>query len=657
MIQVETALKDLYKSDSTDKNIILDFYRPKAASPYLRLWESKYILSESMELDESLSSSENIDFGSCESTQLKITLIDVEENINGSEMVIYQTLEGSYPELSLYPGTEVFPSGYTMPLGRYVVQSADRQANRRYRDVVALDLMSKFDVDVSDWYRSLPFPLSLKEFRASLCRYVGVTEHVPEFLPNDEVLIEKTIDSGQLVGREVLVACEQMNGVFGHFDRNGVLQHITLQPNYSLIPEPVLYPSDSLFPILPGEMNEQVYDEYIDPHLQISCVFEEYTVKSIERVQIRQEEGDIGAFYGSDGNCLTIQGNFLLYGKKADELKDVARGIYGMVSSRQYIPYEASLKGLPYLEVGDSELLSFGDTNIISYIMKRTMKGIYALKDTHSATGEETRSTEVGVNVEIIQLKGRAAFLTKTVDEVSVRLVDLANDTEAKFAITAAEISAEVKRANEAEAALKIRADEISTSVKNLKENTESQIKQMSDQILLKVSKGDVSSQLSIESGGISIYGDRFSWSSTYSSMSESGKLRCVDGEFTGYVQATSGKIGGFLIEGNSLRSGGDSSIDFGNVTIDNTGLLAGNWYFSDEEIRCMAGIIANDDGNVFVHNSSYYSGKSIAYALDDLRRRIGGSGCGSDCGSDCDDWCEDEGCNSDVLTDDIGGC
>ncbi|MDD3253831.1 MAG: hypothetical protein PHV18_14885 [Lachnospiraceae bacterium] len=657
MLQVESALKDLYKADSTDKNIVLHFYHPGTTTPYLMLWESNYILNESMEIDESLSSTENIDFGSCEATQFKITLIDVEKNIKGSDMVVYQTLEGQYPELNLYPDTGLFPSGYMMPLGRYVIQSADRQTNRKYRDVIALDYMSKFDIDVSEWYQALLFPVSLKAFRSSLCRYVGVEESVPDFLPNDTIMIEKTLDAGQLVGRDVLVACEQMNGVFGHFDRNGILQHIALQPNYTLLPVSDLYPSDNLYPILPGEMNEQVYDEDIAENLLRSpCRFEEYTVKSIDRVQIRQEEGDIGAFYGSDGNCLTIQGNFLLFGKAADELKDIAQGIHGMVSSRQYTPHEVECKGMPYLEVGDTELISLGDANIISYIMKRTLKGICALKDAHSTTGEETRSTESGVNVEIIQLKGKAAFLTKSVDEVSVRVIDLAKNTDAKFAITAEQISAEVKRANEAEAVLKIQADQISTSVKNLKDNTESQIKQMSDQILMKVSKGDVSSQISIESGGISIFGDRFSWSSTYSSMSADGKLRCVDGEFNGYIQATSGKIGGFLIEGDSLRSGGDSSIDFGNVTIDNTGLLAGNWSFSDDNISCMAGIIANDDGNVFVHNSSYYNGKSVAYALDDLRRRIGGSGCGSDCSGDCDDWCDPDNdhCNSDDLINDL---
>ena len=146
-------------------------------------------------------------------------------------------------------------------------------------------------------------------------------------------------------------------------------------------------------------------------------------VQSIDKVQIRQEEGDIGAIYGTGRNCLTVEGNFLVFGKTAAELNQIAFGIYGMVSGRQYIPYECDLKGLPDMEVGDAELIDVDGSSIVSYIIKRTLKGIYALKDTHSATGEEIRSTEHNINTEIIQLKGKAVIIKKNVDEVSVKSV------------------------------------------------------------------------------------------------------------------------------------------------------------------------------------------------------------------------------------------
>ena len=122
MLQVDEELKRLYQSDSADKNLLIEFSHPGQA-PFLRLWDNSHILSESMVIEESLSSDENLDFGSCEATQIRLTLIDVEQNIKGAEMTVYQTLDGIYPEHDLYPGADTYPSGYIMPLGRYIVLS------------------------------------------------------------------------------------------------------------------------------------------------------------------------------------------------------------------------------------------------------------------------------------------------------------------------------------------------------------------------------------------------------------------------------------------------------------------------------------------------------------------------------------------------------
>lgn len=562
MYQAEEAFKELYRSDSIEKNIIAEFRRPGETTPFLAMYDGRAFTD--MTINESLSSSENLEFGSCEASQINLMVIGVSENVKGSEMTVYQTLNGIYPASDLYPDNDVFPSGYTMPLGKYIVQSAERQPDTKYREIVALDFMILFDVNVIDWYNALPFPLTLRDFRSRLCRHIGVSEHVPDYLPNDGVMIYKTIEAAELMGRDVLIACEQLNGVFGHFDRNGVLQHITLQPNYCMMPAVDLYPGTDVYPVLPGEMNDQVYDERIDPYLCISCQFEEYTVQSIDKIQIRQEEGDIGAIYGTGNNCLTVEGNFLAFGKSASELNQIAMGIYGMVNGRQYIPYECNLKGLPYMEVGDAELLDFGDESIVSYIVKRTLKGIYALKDTHSATGEEIRSTEHNVNTEIIQLKGKAAILKRNVEEVSAELIDFEKDTSAKFAITAEQISAEVKRAQEAEASLKIMADQITLSVKNLKEDTESQFLQTAEQIALKVSKGNVSSELSVEPDQITLMGNRVIIESDNLKVSADGTMRCNN------IHATNGYFSGNL-ESDTFSADSDG-VQFGDFYVSSNG-------------------------------------------------------------------------------------
>lgn len=518
------ALKELYRTDSIDKNMIAEFRRPGQSEPFLTVHEGSRFID--MSLEESLCSDENIEWGSCEASQIKLTIIGLNgAGIKGSEMTLYQTLDGVFPATDLYPADDTYPAGYVMPFGKYVVQSAKKQANTDFWDVTALDYMSKFDANVVEWYDSLAFPLSLRDFRASLCKYLGVTEEVPDYLPNDDMLVEKTIDAGELTGKDVLIACEQVNGVFGHFDREGVLQHVALEPNYGLFPATDLYPSDDLYPVAPGEMNDQVYDERLEAYLMISSYFEDYTIQSIDKIQIRQESEDIGAIYGTGSNCYTIEGNFLLYGKGADDLAAVATNVYGMISGRMYIPFNCELKGLPYISVGNAVYFAYGSESIVSYIMNRTLKGTYALKDSYSAEGEEIRSVQNNVNKDILLLKGKAAYLKKNVDEVSANLVDLEKQTEANLTITAEKIEAEVKRASEAEG------------------NLSSLISQTAESITLMVKKGEVSAQLSIESGGIDIKGDRFSWTATNSSLTADGTLTVNKGLFKGSIDVGNGQF------------------------------------------------------------------------------------------------------------------
>ena len=68
------------------------------------------------------------------------------------------------------------------------------------------------------------------------------------------------------------------------------------------------------------------------------------------------------------------------------------------------------------------------------------------------------------------------------------------------------------------------------------------------DKVELKASKGELSSLLSVESGAISIKSDRFSWESTYSSLTAEGKITTSAIEITGGTIkiAYSGTLGGY---------------------------------------------------------------------------------------------------------------
>lgn len=127
------------------------------------------------------------------------------------------------------------------------------------------------------------------------------------------------------------------------------------------------------------------------------------------------------------------------------------------------------------------------------------------------------------------------------------------------------------------------------------------------NKVELKASKGELSSLLSVESGEISIKSNRFSWDSTYSSLSSTGKLKATDVDLTGKITASSGKIGGFDIGNNYIYT--NSAYVLGNYGV----------HIGTDGISCVGAfgktIIKSDgsaefetDEGIKIYNSDNYS-------------------------------------------------
>ena len=218
MLEIPEEIKNIFRKDNlladTSKKIKLRFYDDDidVLYPYETLWpaedlfpaehegepwlliENNRIDTESLTITESLSSSENMEFGSCEATVFEITVADVIEDVTGREFTL--TVE---------------VGGYEMAFGIYTVESFVRQADRRKRKITAYDRMKRFDVDVAGWYNELVFPMTIRQFRDSLCEYVGVPQNQQTLL-FDDLEINKTIEPEQISGRDVLQAICQING-------------------------------------------------------------------------------------------------------------------------------------------------------------------------------------------------------------------------------------------------------------------------------------------------------------------------------------------------------------------------------------------------------------------------------------------------------------
>lgn len=118
------------------------------------------------------------------------------------------------------------------------------------------------------------------------------------------------------------------------------------------------------------------------------------------------------------------------------------------------------------------------------------------------------------------------------------------------------------------------------------------------DKVKLKASKGELSSLLSVESGAVSIKSNRFSWESTYSSLSADGKLTAKNVNLTGNIAANSGTIGGFTIGyGSIYKNKAILESDANGIYLGTDGLAIGGKY--GIRVSSNGDIDINGDGTI----------------------------------------------------------
>ena len=448
---------DLFKKDTVDKQLSIVSDDGKINITNTELHQEKF------ELTESLCSEQELTFGSCEAAMIKFTVSNTFLPMKGRWMTVKMSLGGH--------------ADIPFQFGRYKVDSDTPTADRTCRDVVAYDaLYDILNADVAAWYNTVfPShkeqqkdkdgktttvtvydPVTMKQFRNSFFKHFGI-EQADITLINDNMSIEKTVavtassetssDTEEsstigesMSGKEVLSCICELNGCIGHIGRDGKFHYIYLEQNIQgLYPRNDLYPADDLFPRDPKSNR-------IGKDLYITAEYEDFLVKTINKLQIREQKNDIGVIVGTGENAYVIEDNFLVYGKGSKELKGIAKNILSKIRGIIYRPFTADCKGNPCLEVGDAVRLPTRYELIESYILKRTLKGIQALRDDLEADGEEYRTSKVnGIQRSILQLKGKSNTLERSIEETKSTIVDVEKGLQSQITQTASEIRAEVK--------------------------------------------------------------------------------------------------------------------------------------------------------------------------------------------------------------------
>lgn len=403
-MKVSEEVKAQYKNNSKHKNLIVRFQGLNMQA------EHKKMHQDSLRLKESVLDRGSIEFVGCIPSIFQIDIENLSEDVKGKKI-----------EVGVF--TDDYPDD-VIPLFHGIVDSAEKQANRTTKQITAYDeLYTKGGKNVAAWYKALKFPVTLKEVRDSLFEYVGLVQVETE-LPNDSVQIKKQYNPGTLQAVAVMKAICQINGAFGIINREGNFEYRILnrEEDQGAFPGglyPPFYPSEFVGMVNGGAMNLNDFAFYKD------LKYEEYTVKPVDMVTIRNSEDSDGVVYADGGstgsNNYIIQGNMFTYGLPDDVLLEMAEKIYRNVSGFEYIPFQSNNNGLPFVECGldmvsylmvDSD--KYGETGEIEYIQKkfyvlnRELTGIQVLRDAYSAQGEEYQTefiTDLQTQIDLLKKK------------------------------------------------------------------------------------------------------------------------------------------------------------------------------------------------------------------------------------------------------------
>ena len=472
---------------------------------------NRNIVSEQMTVEDALCSGTNLVYGACESACFKIRIADMNHNFEGEWLDVYQDLvtdedgyllleDGGYLlQESGYRIQLESPADVTSHIGKFKVLSDKPTNDRRWRDLTCYDMMRDIiNTDVFEWYASLTFPMTIKQLRDSFFAYIQVPQQTTTLINDSFVVIGDFAVGGTLSGKDVITSICELNGVFGHISRDGVFEYISL-PSAETIT--------------------------LDWYVNGSGTYEDYVCDKITGITAKSNaDGDIGTTVGTEDNLYQISGNLMIVGQEGtDELSAALTTLLNAIKDNQYRPFTVKTYGNPMLAVGTSIVINTRDKVINSFVMAKTMTGIQSLKDDLSAKGNKTypidaNSLQRQINNVSGAVNGVKSEIKKTNNEIVLKVDDNGNIVKVALGTDA-----------EQGTTFTVGADNISLTASEV-------INLMSD-------------------GDINLTANDITISSTNFSVDENGNLTCTNADISGKVTANDGEIGGFTIDGTSIRT------------------------------------------------------------------------------------------------------
>lgn len=320
-------------------------------------------------------------------------------------------------------------AGTRTKVGVFYAEKPTRTKRNSYK-VTAYDTMSKLDADFSGWLHAnqAQFPKTIWQLVQLACQRAGVAL-ASSSLPINGSYSVQAFYADDLTCRQIISWAAEAAGCYAHMNADGKLQFLTYTDKRSTVK------------ITPdGASNSTAY--YAD-----SLSYEDYTVKAIEKVQIRQSDSDVGVIYPDSTtatNTYAVQGNLLLTTGTEANLKSVVQNLYNVLKNVTYTPCKVSVPSSSGLACG--QIVHVKDARgreFDTYLMSAT---ISSGKARFESVGSASRESSSAVNSQSYKnLTGKMLEIKTSVDGLEVKASDLTGKyTDLKATVDG--LSSEVKK-------------------------------------------------------------------------------------------------------------------------------------------------------------------------------------------------------------------
>ncbi len=462
------------------------------------------IIANTLYLNKSYCEEEQLELGGCIPSQFKCSVYGIED-ITDVVRLKYIRYSNNEPDIS-FEG---------------IIAEITSTSNDGIYNITAYDELYN-QTDISEWYNNYMAnnqDVTISQLYSAVLEKLGLTSSrdISYYVTYDFV-IKQNILSNNITGTRLLKwICEAL-GVFGILDTYTSTNETENGTRYTTM-------TTFSLNVLGPKPKTAISPITVFSGFQKS----DYVCKKMDKVQIRSEEEDIGAIYGTGTNALIIEGNPLLYGMDASELEKCAKQISGNIKDNSdYTAYEAELAESDNytnnVDIYQCYPISSSTSSIYSYIFNITWSGSQLTTCKIGANGVETRNEVLTTtNSELIKLNYKTTKINKTVDGIKTEVSSVSN-----------------------------KADKALTSIEQTAEYIENKVVK-NDEVVAKINASQEG--VSIEADKISLEG--YTTINDNFKIDEKGNMETKNGKFSGEIKATSGKIGGFELTSNSFTATG----------------------------------------------------------------------------------------------------